>query len=322
MVKKDNNKCNLLHDAALHGDFHKMDSLLSLGVPLDSRDYEGVTPLMYAAGYGQLQAVKYLLAKGADPSLQSNKGCNLLHWALQGGDPVIIELMLSHVPSIDSRIKGGVTALMIAALHGRLQAVQYLLEKGADPSLHSNSGWNLLHCASQGDNSYIIELMLSHVPSIDSRNNEGVTALMIAAAQGNLQAVQCLLEKGADPSLQDNDGWNLLHHASLGGHPVIIKLMLSHVPSIDSRNNKGVTALMTAAGHGRLLAVQCLLKKGADPSLVSKSGRSWLHYASLSGNTGIIKEILSPGVDIESRPKLGVTPLMFLFSMCAKPSKQ
>ena len=293
-----------------------------------------MTALMIAAGTDKLQAVQCLLEKGADPSLQDNDGWNVLHHASQGGNPVIIELMLSHVPSIDSRNNRGVTALMIAAANDKLQAVQYLLEKAADPSLQDYKGWNLLHHSSQGDNPFIIELMVRHVPSIDSRNNEGVTALMNAAGYGKLQAVQCLLDKGADPSLQNIKGWNLLHSASQGGNPDIIELMLSHVPSIDSRKNGGATALMIAAGNGKLQAVNYLLKKGADPSLVGKSGQSSLHCASRGGNTAVIEKILSYGVDIESRTKHGSTPLMiaqkyekteavtYLLSQGAKPSKQ
>ena len=144
---KDKNEWNSLHSAALDGDVTKIESLLSLGFSIDSRDDQGVTALMVAAGNDKLQAVEYLLEKGADPSLEDNYGWNLLHWASQGGNPVIIELMLSHVTSIDSITNEGATALMLAAINDKLQAVEYLLGKGADPSLKSNDGWNLLHWA-------------------------------------------------------------------------------------------------------------------------------------------------------------------------------
>ncbi|XP_078382524.1 uncharacterized protein LOC144665210 [Oculina patagonica] len=309
-VDKDKNEWNSLHDAAEDGDVTKIESLLSRGFPIDSRDDDGITPLMVAAYSDKLQAVEYLLAKGANPSLENNDGWNLLHSASQGGNPVIIELMLSHVPSIDSINNEGSTALMLAARHDKLQAVEYLLKKGANPSLKDNNGWNLLHWASQGGNPVIIELMLSHVPSIDSINNKGVTPLMLAANNDKLQAVEYLLKKGANPSLKDNNGWNLLHSASQGGNPVIIELMLGHVPSIDSINNKGVTALMNVAGHGKLQAVEYLLAKGADASLEDNDGWNLLHFASLGGNTAVIEKILSYGVDIESRAKDGSTPLM------------
>jgi len=70
----------------------------------------------------------------------------------------------------------------------------------------------------------------------------GSTPLMLAVSNDKLQAVKCLLEHGAEPSLQDNDGWNVLHFASRDGNPEIIELILSHVPSIDSKTKKGFHA--------------------------------------------------------------------------------
>ena len=246
---------NSLHSAAEAGDVAKIEPLLAFGFSIDRRDDEGLTPLMMAAKNGKLQVVKCLLKQGADPSLRDNNGSNLLHYASLGGNPEVIELMLSHVPSIDSITNEFYTPLMIAAGNDKLQAVKCLLKQGADPSLQDNKGWNVLHHASQGGNPEIIELMLSHVPSIDLVTKEGSTPLMIAAGNDKLQAVKCLLKQGADPSLLDNNGWNVLHYASRFGNPEVIELMLSHVPSIDFRTKEGGTPLMIAVSNGKLQAV-------------------------------------------------------------------
>ena len=284
--------------------------MLSHVPSIDSITIEGYTPLMIAAANDKPQAVKCLLKQGADPSLQDNNGRNVLHCTSRGGNPEVIELILSHVVSIDSINKEGTTPLMIAAASDKLQAVKCLLKQGADPSLQDNTGWNVLHHASEGGSPKVIELMLSHVRSIDSISKEGSTSLMIAAGNDKLQALKCLLKQGADPSLQDSKGCNVLHYASLGGNPEVIELMLSNVPSIDSISKEGVTPLMIAAGNDKLQAVKCLLKQGADPSFQDNTGWNVLHHASRSGNVAIMEEILSHGVDIESRNNSGVTPLM------------
>ncbi|KAL9961101.1 hypothetical protein ACROYT_G029985 [Oculina patagonica] len=200
-VDKDKSEWNLLHVAATHGDVTKIESLLSLGFSIESGDDHGRTPLMLAAVCDKLQAVECLLAKGANPSLEDNDGWNLLHYSSQGGNPVIIELMLSHVPSIDSINDGGVTALMVAAaFSGKLQAVEYLLAKGADPSPEDNNGWNSLHWASYGGNTAVIEKILSYGIDIESRDKDGSTPLMLAQERGKSEAVTYLLSKGAKPS--------------------------------------------------------------------------------------------------------------------------
>lgn len=52
---------------------------------------------MYAALYGKPEMVKFLLEEGADPSLQDNDGLNSLHCASEGGDPEVMEHLLSLV---------------------------------------------------------------------------------------------------------------------------------------------------------------------------------------------------------------------------------
>ena len=207
--------------------------------------------------------MKCLIAKGADPSLQDNRGWNSLHFASHCGDPNVIELLLNHMPDIETRAAEGVTSLMIAAGNCKLQAVKALIKKGADPSLENNNGWNSLHCALRGGDCDVIELILNHMTDIASRTAMGCTPLMIAAANGKLPAVKCLVGKGASPSLEDNNGWNSLHWASWGGNTGIIDTLLSYGVDIESKSKFGETSLMIARGFGRTEAVTYLVSKGA-----------------------------------------------------------
>ena len=320
-ASQDNKESDQLHSAALLGDVTKIESLLSLGFPVDSRDATNKTPLMIAAANGKLQAVKCLLGKGASPSLENNDGWNSLHFASQSGNTDIIELLLlTHGPDIDSTTAEGLTPLMIAVDNGKHQAVTLLIEKGASPSLESNNGWNSLHFASESGNTDMIELLLlTHGLDIDSTTADGWTPLMKAAGHGKHQAVTLLIEKGASPSLENNNGCNSLHFASLSGNTDIIELLLlTHGPDIDSTTADGFTPLMIAAGHGKLQAVTLLIEKGASPSLADKYGWNSLHFASKSGNTDIIELLLlTHGPDIDSTTADGSTPLM-IAALCGK----
>ena len=101
---------------------------------IDSITKLGVTPLMVAAYNGKLQAVKYLPKQGADPSLQNNKGWNVLHHASWGGNVAIMEKILSYGVHIESKTKFSLMPLVIVQMNGNSKAVAYLVSKGARSS--------------------------------------------------------------------------------------------------------------------------------------------------------------------------------------------
>ena len=166
-----------------------------------------------------------------------------------------------------------------------------------------------LHAASKTGCIEIIELLLSQGFDIDSRDRNGFTPLMWTALNGQQDAFQMLLQKGANRSLK-NGGRSLLHFAAEGGNTSIINELLSLGLEIDSGCKYGGTPLMTAAGCDKQNAFQILIQNGADPSLKNNGGYSLLHFAAEGGNTSIINELLSRGLDVESRSNDRVTPLM------------
>ena len=135
----------------------------------------------------------------------------MLHSAAKSGDIDSIEKLLSRGLNVDSTDSDGSTPLMIAAMNGRPQALACLINKEADVFLKDNDGWSLLHCAAHGGNVEIIEKLLSLGLDIDSRDADGSTSLMIAA-DGEPEAFGYFINKGADPSLKNNDEWSLLHY--------------------------------------------------------------------------------------------------------------
>ena len=309
-MSEDNKELNQLHSAERDSNATEMKLTLPRGFSVDSRNATGRTPLMNAALNGNVQVVKSIIKREADPSLMDNRGLNTLHYAAQGGNTDIISLIHTHLPDIDSKTREGDTPLMLAALNGKLRAVKWFLEKGATVACEEKRGWNTLHHAAEGGDTDIISLIHTHLPDIDSKTREGDTPLMLAALCGKLHAVKWFLEKGATVACESNRGWNTLHYAAQGGDTDIISLIHTHLPNIDSKTSNGYTPLMVAASHGELLAVKWFLEKGATVACEDNIGWNTLHYAAMGGDTDIISLIHTHLPNIESKTGEGYTPLM------------
>ena len=86
----------------------------------------------------------------------------MLHYAAQGGDTDVISLIHTHLPNIESNTGEGYTPLMVAAFCGKLHAVQWFLERGANPWAKDNKGEDSFYHASSCD-SDVLDLLKSHV---------------------------------------------------------------------------------------------------------------------------------------------------------------
>ena len=91
---------------------------------LDCTKVTDRTLLLNAAVNVNIQAVKSLIKRGVDPSKTNSRGWNSLHFAAQGGDTDIIDLIHTHFPNIESKTGQGCTPLMVAASNCKLPAVK------------------------------------------------------------------------------------------------------------------------------------------------------------------------------------------------------
>ena len=115
-----------LHDAVKRGDVQKMKELLDgdrdLANSVSETDPRLTYPLHVAAEFGQAEAVRLLLAYGADPSLvDSENDASALGWAAFFGRPQVVDVLLKSGAAPNQRNKHGLTPLdcALAGAEGR-----------------------------------------------------------------------------------------------------------------------------------------------------------------------------------------------------------
>ena len=162
-----------------------------------------------------------LLQRGFDiNATEPERGDTALILAMREDAMKVVRLLLSSSNlDLEKRARNGDNALMIASWRGNLRAVEMLVEKGAEIN---RPGWTPLHYAAGNGHLDVIRFLLEHHAYIDAESPNRTTPLMMAAWRGHILAVKLLLDEGADASLKNDKGMDVIDFARHGQHPDIV----------------------------------------------------------------------------------------------------
>lgn len=118
------------------------------------------------------------------------------------------------------------TVLMYAAFNGQTPIVKKLIDAGADINVQDSVGTSSLMFAASGPSKETVQVLIDAGAKINMvDNNEHFSALMWAAAEGQLENVKLLLKHKADLTLTDIDGDTAESFAAKAGHTAIVKVL-------------------------------------------------------------------------------------------------
>eukprot|EP00929_Paragymnodinium_shiwhaense_P070782 TRINITY_DN358_c0_g1_i1.p1 TRINITY_DN358_c0_g1~~TRINITY_DN358_c0_g1_i1.p1 ORF type:complete len:315 (-),score=93.49 TRINITY_DN358_c0_g1_i1:451-1395(-) len=140
-------------------------------------------------------------------------------------------------------------------------------------------------------------------------DQDTVTPLLQAAAEGNLELVNQCLKGGVSGAVVDHLGTTALMMAAMNGKADVCKALLAHGASINAAEPVGSkTALMFAAQGGHVDAAKLLLDGKADASKADNEGATALMWAALAGKEDMIR-LLLPRSQKAAKNKEGLSAL-------------
>src|SRR5689334_2097559 len=147
-------------EAATFGDLDRLTELLADDPDLaDAMSGDGFTPLHLAAFFGQTDAVRLLLARGAavDRNGTGWMTGTPLHAAASGSHAGVVRMLLEAGADPNNRQRHGYTPLHSAAANGDLESIALPLDAGADPAVTNDAGETALALAEREEDLVIVE---------------------------------------------------------------------------------------------------------------------------------------------------------------------
>ena len=250
--------------AAGAGDLGAIKRVVEAGADTNAGDpLLGVTPLSWASLHGHTDAVDLLLNRDADVNVRNPDGATALHLAAFLGRAKTVDLLLNRDADVNARNHSGDTPMDLLSVDwgatqfiagllrieidekevetGRARVAELLgqrpAERGQTPDI------DIWTAARRGDVNAIVRAVEAWA-DIDKGGAEfGVTPLCWAALLGHTEAVEALLEQGADVNTRNRDGATALHGAAFFGRVKTVDLLLKRDADVNARNHSGDTPM-------------------------------------------------------------------------------
>jgi death-associated protein kinase len=197
--------------------------------------------------------------------------------------------------------------MLLASKDGKLDSIQNMLHVNPDLDFinyrDSETDDTGLHIAARHGHLPIIEFLLQRKADPNARNKIGRTPSHDAAANGHANILDLLFRSGSDMNAQDMNGHTALHISCKEHHVSTAILAVRVGCQTDIIDQQCQTALHIACHEGLLPVVQVMCAFGCNTNVQDQNGLTPLHWASKNGDSEMVRYLLLSGADCDIMSK-------------------
>jgi len=188
------------------------------------------------------------------------------------------------------------TILHYASQGANSPVIELLLNAGADITATTRIGWTPLHYAVIGKNTGALAALIDAGASVEAAPGRGSSPLNFAVLGGDLRVVGMLLE--AEASITGVVGGNGISffNAIDRGDTDVVRMLLDAGANVNGTDNRGNTPLHRATQAGRGEIVTLLFEREAQGSIGNQIGETPLYLAHKAGHETIVEQFMGQGI--------------------------
>jgi uncharacterized protein len=209
-----------LFQAIRAGDASRLSALIAADRSLvNVRNERGHSPVLIAQYHHRRELVQILLA--AEPEL------DIFDASSVGRTPRITELLDGDPALLNAYSQDGFFPLGLAAFFGHAEATALLLSRGADITMAARNPMRIqaLHAAVAGRSFEVVRLLVEAGAGVNGQQQGGFAPLHEAVNRNDAELASYLLAHGADPRLQNDEGKSAIGLAAEKGLIEMLKLL-------------------------------------------------------------------------------------------------
>ncbi|CAF1065091.1 unnamed protein product [Didymodactylos carnosus] len=223
---------------------------------------------------------------------------------------------------INGSIRRGLRPLHYAVFENDIESVRLIIEHGSDVNVLDEAGYSPLHLAAKYGFIDIIHMLVENACIVNFHKQDDLTVnlvkhysdvliepLSLALENSHIDCARYLLCSGADPNQQYFLGYeiNLLSYENLAS----LELILKHGANPDALSRSGITPLIKACKEGNCSAVELLLKYSCNVNYVTRKfrQRNAIVIAIESRRIDILEKLLLHAGFVNKHPSLNNSPL-------------